>query len=526
MPPPPIKIFTRNALKKFRHPVTGLCRRVKIALWALLTAIALTLAAIARPAIHLSITAWRDTPSRLPDNPITTVPQNHIDDASHLNPSPMEKVIISADLATAKSQLRDALKRAKAQGKKVTIAGSRHTMGGQTLYPNGLSLEMAQFNQMHFNPTKRLLTVQSGATWSAVIPYLNTLGYSAAIMQSNNDFSVGGTLSANAHGWQHNSPPFASSVESFRLMLANGTVVNCSRQENSELFSLVLGGYGLFGIVLDVDLKVVENERYAARRVVIPSQSYVSTYRQATTSSVGMAYGRLSVAPDNFLREAILTTYHKVYTPQNIPNNELPLENDPPSKLARTVFRGSVGSAYGKRLRWKLEKLSGSEAGNQVSRNQILNRSSTLFANYQPAETEILHEYFIPPDALEDFLQHCRQIIPSYNVDLLNVTIRNVYTDSDSFLHYADQEMFGLVMLFHQQRSTRDDANMQALTQALISAALETGGRYYLPYRLHASPAQFQRAYPQAQLFFQLKRKYDPNELFQNGFYRQYGKAF
>jgi hypothetical protein len=53
--------------------------------------------------------------------------------------------------------------------------------------------------------------------------------------------------------------------------------------------------------------------------------------------------------------------------------------------------------------------------------------------------------------------------------------------------------------------------------------ALAAGGRYYLPYRLHATPAQFRRAYPQADEFFNLKRRYDPQELFQNQFYVKYG---
>jgi FAD/FMN-containing dehydrogenase len=62
------------------------------------------------------------------------------------------------------------------------------------------------------------------------------------------------------------------------------------------------------------------------------------------------------------------------------------------------------------------------------------------------------------------------------------------------------------------------------MTRELVDAAIQAGGRYYLPYRLHATPAQFLRAYPQAEQFFKLKRQYDPQELFQNQFYRKYGK--
>lgn len=65
---------------------------------------------------------------------------------------------------------------------------------------------------------------------------------------------------------------------------------------------------------------------------------------------------------------------------------------------------------------------------------------------------------------------------------------------------------------------------MSKLTQEIVAAALQNDGRYYLPYRLHATPEQFSQAYPQAKEFFALKRKYDPDELFQNEFYLKYGK--
>ncbi len=495
-----------------------LCRfpirqQTKAALLVLLAASTIALTVAGRPALHLGLTAWSDR------DQIKPLPAGTVDDASRLNPTRMQIVRVPNDPVKAKALLRNLLQQARARGQKVAIAGSRHTMGGQTIYPNGIALEMAGFNRMQLNSATGILTVQSGAKWSEVIPYLNQQGYSVAVMQSNNDFTVGGTMNANAHGWQNDRPPFASTVESFELMLADGRVVECSRQKNKQLFSLVLGGYGLFGIILEVNLRVVPNQLYVAERMVIPSRDYVQTYRRAVTGNVGMAYGRLSIAPNSFLEEAILTTYHQ----QEMGDRNFLLTKSQPG-LARTVFRGSVGSDYGKNLRWQLEKLNGGEAGIKVTRNQILNRPSALFENHQQAETEILHEYFIPPASLELFLEKCRAIIPQYQVELLNVTVRNVYPDSDSFLRYADQEMFGLVMLFHQQRTAAEEVKMQALTQALIEAALAVGGRYYLPYRLHATPSQFHRAYPQATKFFQLKRKYDPDRVFDNSFYTNYSQ--
>jgi FAD/FMN-containing dehydrogenase len=79
-------------------------------------------------------------------------------------------------------------------------------------------------------------------------------------------------------------------------------------------------------------------------------------------------------------------------------------------------------------------------------------------------------------------------------------------------------------MLFSQTRDAAGEEKMSKLTQEIVAATLRHDGTYYLPYRLHATPEQFNEAYPQAKKFFELKRKYDPDELFQNEFYLKYGK--
>ena len=130
--------------------------------------------------------------------------------------------------------------------------------------PGGIVVDMRPFASMVLDPTTDLLRVGTGAIWSDVLAYLDPLGRSVAIMQSNDSFTVGGSVSVNCHGWQHGRPPIASSVRSFRILLADGQLLECSREENAELFSLALGGYGLFGILIDVDLEVV------AERTLLP----------------------------------------------------------------------------------------------------------------------------------------------------------------------------------------------------------------------------------------------------------------
>ena len=184
-----------------------------------------------------------------------------------------------------------------------------------------------------------------------------------------------------------------------------------------------------------------------------------------------------------------------------------------------------MGDDYGKKVRWQSERwLDSYLSGEDFERNSLLNTSAKLFQNHSKDSTDILMECFVPPGEFEPFLDDLRKIIPETHADLLNVTVRHVNKDEDTFLRYADKDMFSLVMLFNQRCDASGETNMANAAQKIIDAALKHSGRYYLPYRLHATPGQFLQAYPQAVRYFELKRKYDPEELFQNQFYQKYGE--
>jgi hypothetical protein len=242
-------------------------------------------------------------------------------------------------------------------------------------------------------------------------------------------------------------------------------------------------------------------------------------------SDIGMVYGRLSIVPGprTFLREAILTVFRRSPCAQQ----EIPrLTASKLGLLRRQVYRAQIGSDLGKSIRWQAEKTLGEQLASQyVSRNQLLNEGADVYQEQNADRVDVLHEYFIPEENVALFLDRAREIIPKHEVDLLNLTVRNVLEDHVAFLRYADCDMFAFVMLFNQPRTSEADAEMERATQELIDAALACNGRYYLPYRLHATESQFSQAYPRAVNFFERKRSYDPDELFQNQFYSKYGRA-
>ncbi|MBN9523391.1 FAD-binding oxidoreductase [bacterium] len=479
----------------------------------------LAVAGCCGPPSALWVRAWfRDRPA--PDD----IPPGFADDASRLNLTKVTEVWpVPADPARAEDQLRDLLRRAQARNLPVSVAGARHSMGGHTIAPGGVVIDMLPFRALDLDADRNVLCAGAGARWADVIPFLDARGLSVAVMQSNSDFSVGGSLSVNCHGWQHDRPPVASTVESFRLMTADGTVRRCSRTENADLFSLALGGYGLFGVILDAELRVVPNERYTPVSEVLPTDRYVARHRELAGPDAGMVMGRLCVVPGGktFLREALLTVWRRAPCGRA----EIPALNPAAfAGLRRQVYRAQIGSDAGKEVRWRAETLvAGRLAGAYFSRNQLLSEGADVYRERNADRTDILHEYFVPPGQFEAFLARVREVVPRHGGDLLNVTVRTVAEDRDTALRYADRDLVAFVMLFNQSRDADSDARAAVMTRELIDAALGCGGRYYLPYRPHATREQFASAYPQAAAVFERKRHFDPAGVFRNQFFEAYG---
>lgn len=484
--------------------------------WLKLSAGVAVVITLGLPVAHLARTAANDAATLQP------VSAGQTDDASRLNASVVHAVwAVPAATEAAEAQLVELLAAARRERLPVSIAGARHSMGGHTIAPGGIVIDMRPFRAMSLSDDGSVLTVQAGALWSEVIPFLDAHGRSVSIMQSDSSFSVGGSLSVNAHGWQAKRPPVSSSVKSFRLLKADGSIVRCSRQLNAELFSAVLGGYGLFGIILDAELWTVANEWYEVERHATSADELARAFERQVAGEPAsqMAFGRLRVTEDGFLDDALLTVYSRTDRSEPLP----PLTESALDPLRRVIFRGSVGTDYGKRLRWNLESALGESIGERfVSRNQLLQSDVAVYANRSDRSTDILHEYFVPPEQLGRFLALAREIIPRHEPDLLNVTLRDVRADRDTLLRYADRDLIAVVMFFNHARTAAADADMQMMTRELVDASLNVGGRYYLPYRLHATQEQFETAYPPAQAFAALKRQHDPDGLFSNRFYLEY----
>jgi FAD/FMN-containing dehydrogenase len=453
-----------------------------------------------------------------------------INDASCLNPTGIYGVM----RPTSEDDIRTALRFAADQDLKVSVAGVRHSMGGQAFFRRGLVLDMTDYDRMTIDDSRGVLTVQSGATWSEVLSFLHPRGYSVQAMQAVDILTIGGTVSVNAHGIDHRSGAIADSIRSLRVMLADGTVREVSREREAELFRLVVGGYGLFGIILDVDLELTDNRMYRYDHRIIDYREFAEIFSEEIAPDDGyrLMYGHLSTSPGSFLKEMIVNTYRDV---DGLRGEIPPLKRDQYVAPVRFVLNLAKISTFGQRVKWMGEKhvlprfrhcyASRNDAlpadACLLSRNHALHVSLDALKHKLPNHTEVLQEYFVPQDRLISFLDAMRDVLKRKHVVLLNASVRVVHAD-DLALSYASDDMFGVVLYLSQAVTRHGNAEMAAVNRDLIDAAIDHGGTFYLPYQLNYSRAQLSAAYPNIGEFFDMKRQYDPSLRFMNQFYEKY----
>jgi FAD/FMN-containing dehydrogenase len=429
-----------------------------------------------------------------------------LNDASCLSRTPVYGVVAVREI----DDVRAALAFARDNGLKVSVAGVRHSMGGQAFARDAVVLDMTRLNRMSLDAQARTLTVQSGATWHDVQRFLHPR-FAVKAMQSADVFTVGGSISVNAHGMDHRAGSVGRTVRSLRVMLADGTVHTVSRTDNPRLFNLVVGGYGLFGVILDAEIDVTENAVYRPERRVIRSRDFPAVFagELATSPQYELMYGHLSTAPHSYLDEMILYLYRlESARGAVIP----PLAEARPVKLRRLVFNLAKQGSLPMRLKWLAEKYVEPRLPScPVSRSQALG----------DGEADVLQEYFVPRDRFVAFVDRARRVLRARGANLLNASVRAVHPEENT-LTYARAEMFAVALYLNQSTDAAGHAHMRALTGELIDAAAGVGGTFFLPYQLSYTPEQLRRAYPQIREFFAAKREYDPSGLLSSTFYAKY----
>jgi FAD/FMN-containing dehydrogenase len=404
---------------------------------------------------------------------------------------------------------------------RISVGGGRYSMGGQVALPGSLHLDMRSLSsQVWLKPQERRVRVQAGMRWRDLQDLIDPHGLAIKTMQSYANFTVGGAVSVNAHGRYVGHGPVGESVLALQLVLASGEVVEVSRHSHADLFKAALGGYGALGVITEVELELEDNTRIEREVKSVALRDYATYFSREVKGDATCVLHNADLIPPHF-DEPLAVTWRRTTKPL--------------TESARLVPRGQ-SYALEKNALWAMTELPGGsylrkkvvqplrmKSGDVVWRNR---EASLDVAELEPRtrliSTYVLQEYFIPTRHLLPFAKAMARVLQAHDVEALNVSIRHSPADTTSLLPWAREEVFSFVLYYKQRVHERAQQEVGVWTRELIDLALMYEGRYYLPYQLHATQVQFDRAYPEAAALRALKRRWDPEGRWSNALWAKY----
>ena len=447
--------------------------------------------------------------------------QDTIDDFTRLNKTSVTNIVSPENY----SELRSVIAEARQKNLKLSIAGARHSQGGHAFCQDAIVIDTKKLNNiLSFDDSKKIVTVQSGVTWDHLQEYLNPKGFAVKTMQFANVFTIGGSLSVNANGVDPRLGPLIQTIQAIRIMVPSGTILHASRTENAELFKLAVGGYGLFGVIIEADIEVTENTIYKRFSSMIPLSQYADFVKDVRNDpAIGFHFAHLHITPNRKkLFSNILAITYKKHDKALSKNKQRMLSKlyyEPPAFLRKPHITCLRGTRWAKS--WQIiPELC--KHGHLISRNNLMRPPiKHLYAN-SSSTRDLLQEYFIPINGIDAFIKALEKLTLRYNINLMHVALRFIPSNNESFLAYDRSDCIGVVLYFSQKHTDKATHNTLTWTQTLIEKAIALNGTYYLPIQLHATKKHLTQAYPTIDAFFDLKKKYDPSELFINCFYQKY----
>lgn len=437
-----------------------------------------------------------------------------VNDVTQINPIAVERVVTPKSVDEIRRLVREA------QGP-ISIGGARHSMGGQIATEKALFLDLRGFDQiLALDVEARTIKVQTGITWRKIQEEVDRHDLAVKVMQSYANFTVGGSLSVNGHGRYVGQGSLVSTVRSIAVVLADGSLVQASRAENSEIFRGAIGGYGALGVIVEATLDLAPNQALERTSKRLPLTEYKQFFDENIRGSKTAVFHNADIYPPEY-DSVMAITWSATARAVTIPDRLIP----------------NTGSHWTERLAylWMSEVPYGKESRVRFLDPWRLRGSPVVWRNYEASydaaelepvsrtrSTYVLEEYFIPVDHFQAFTASMREVFRRHQPNVINVSIRHASADGESMLAWAPTESFAFVIYYKQEVTAAAQREVGVWTRELIDAALAQGGTYYLPYQLHATEAQFQRAYPGAAELFALKGRVDPAYRFRNKLWDRY----
>jgi len=359
-----------------------------------------------------------------------------------------------------------------------------------------------------FDEKLGLLKCASGITLEKILALIVPRGWFLAVTPGTKFVSVGGAIASDVHGKNHHvAGSFCDYVLSITLMLANGDILQCSRQQHPELFHASCGGMGLTGVIIDAELTLQPINSSQIHETTIKAANLdemlalFDAHQQATYSVAWidcLAKGR------HLGRSLLMLGEHSQEGTLNISSHQgLPILFDMPSFLLNKYSIGAFNALYYHRMR----------------QNQI--ECTTHYDSYFYPLDGLLHwnrlygkagftqyQFVIPKDAGKEGLSRILQCISASGRGSFLAVLKTLGKQASSRYLSFPLEGYTLALDF------KIENGLFALLEKLDRMVLAFGGRIYLSKDARMSELTFKQSYPAWEAFQHTRCQYQASKVF------------
>lgn len=362
---------------------------------------------------------------------------------------------------------------------------------------------------LHFNADSGELICESGVSLGEIVEVLLPRGWFLPVTPGTRFVSVGGAIASDVHGKNHHKDGcFSQFVLWLDLMLPNGEVAHCSRDENPELFRATCGGMGLTGVILETGLRLRRVESGLVRQHVVTClnlDDVMGQFERHGGASYSVAWIDCLARGDHLGRSILFLGEHFESGRLEIRDRKhLRVPCDAPSVL---LSRGSIAlfnSVYYRRqASASMERLVSLDAFfYPLDRIQAWNRMYGAAGLLQ-------YQVVLPRNSGRESLEVILARVANAGQGAFLAVLKLLGPENDNLLSFP-MEGYTLAMDFKATRQAFD------LLDELDPIVLDYGGRVYLCKDLRMGRETFRRGYPKWERFAEIRECYGLRDKFQS----------
>lgn len=375
-----------------------------------------------------------------------------------------------------------------------------------------------------FDEEAGVLTCQAGASLEEIIQHLVPRGWFPMITPGTKYITVGGAIANDVHGKAHHiDGSFVSCVRSFTIMLADGCVLNASREENSDLFWANFGGLGLLGTILTatIQLRKIETTYFKQQSVVARNLTEMLEAINESDKHYASSVAWIdSLATGKKLGQGVLTMGNHA-TLDDLP---AALKKDPlkvgkkPKLTVPFYLPGFTLNTFTVSILNKLLFIK-QKGGNGLAHYDSFFYPLDMINSWNRGYGKrgfIQYQFVLPlADGEKNIRTILETITKSHCVPFLNV-LKKFGNAKGGMLSFPF-EGYTFAIDFPIK------ARLKPFTERLDQMVLDMGGRIYLGKDAYLDEATFKAMYPQHEAWQAVKQQYDPAQKFSSDLSRRIG---